>query len=139
MNPTLSKVLLFLISLVLVLVFVLPFAWVIVITKNDEAKWKRLYLVEDWATLIFYLPFVILWVIFLIKKEVLSVSIFRFLLALTAFFPFFISAESIVGGQDYQPDWGVFSSLLIFPLAACFLLANRRLTKLTVDSDETQG
>lgn len=131
MNSRANKILLVLISLISISIFVVPFGWVFFVgEESGEGHWKKIYLIEDWMSLIFYLPFVVLWTICLIKTNVLNSGIFKFLLGLTAFVVFAVSVlSSVILAQDYKPSWGVLSSLLIFPLLVGFLISQSILAK----------
>ena len=121
MNSIANKILLVLISLTCLSIFLLPFASVF--DPSDQGEWVYLYLPEDWFSLLFYLPFVVLWIIYLVWKRIRNFLIFKILLVATAFVSFAVSFLSVgILAQDYVPGWGVFLSLLLFPMLVVFLV-----------------
>ena len=123
MNSILNKILLILISLVTLSIFVFPFCSVFFPGDENEERWMLLFLIEDWLTLLFYLPFAALWCIFLLRKRVMNFFIFKFLLGISAFISFIISFSSVTMlAQDYEPHIGVILSILIFPLFVIFVI-----------------
>jgi len=109
-------------------VFLLPFCTVFF--PEDEGHWGLLFLVEDWLTLLFYLPFTALWCIYLVRKRVMNFFIFKFLLGISAFISFIISFSSVTMlAQDYTPHIGVILSVLIFPLFVIFIINHGILNK----------
>jgi len=131
MNARVNKILIVLLSLTVLSIFILPFCWVFFVGDGaDQGDWKKLYLIEDWLSLMFYLPFVILWIIYLIRSKTLNLGVFKFLLVGTAFITFAVSFLSgVMAAQDYEPSWGVLLSLFIFPLLIAFLLNRNILLK----------
>jgi hypothetical protein len=131
MNLRLKRILKILVSLVTLSILVLPFASVFVVTDDGiEGHWKTLYLIEDWLSLVFYLPFVLLWCLYLIRTQILRSATFKTLLCSSAFITFSISfLSSIMIGQDYEPRYAVLSSLLIFPLIVVFMVIEHSLSK----------
>jgi len=131
MNLRVNKILKVLLSVTNLSIFLLPFCWVFFVEDGDkQGNWTKLYLIEDWISLMFYLPFTILWIIYLIRTRTLNFSVFRFLLIGTAFITFAVSFLSIaMVAQDYQTSWGVLLSLLIFPLLIVFLINRNILLK----------
>jgi hypothetical protein len=130
MKSTLHKILVALISLVTLSIFLLPFCSIFFVGDVGEGSWNLMYLVEDWVSLLFYLPFVALWSIYLVRMRVLSSRPFKILLGLTALLTFIVSfLSAYLPGQDYEPYYGVLSSLLIFPFVMVFLINYNALTK----------
>jgi len=122
MNSIVNKILTVLISLTVLSIFCLPFSWVFFV-GDTEGHWKSLYLVEDWMSLLFYLPFVVSWGIYLVRRNILNFNLFKFFLIVTAFITFAVSFLSgAMIAQDYEPSWGVILSLFIFPLLIAFLI-----------------
>ncbi len=130
MNLRIDKILIVLISLTSLSIFLLPFCWIFFVGEEDQGQWEKLYLVEDWMSLMFYLPFVVLWGIYLMRAKYLNFSIFKLLLGLTAIITFGVSfLSSAMLAQDYQASWGVFLSLCLFPLIVAFLINQSILAK----------
>ncbi len=123
MHSKLHKFLTVLVSLVSLSIFLLPFSSVYSVgNEGVQGFWKSVYLTDDWISLSFYLPFFLLWCIYLIKMPLLNSKLFRFLLALLALVAFALSLLSAgMPAQDYEPQYGVFLSLLILPLLVLFL------------------
>jgi hypothetical protein len=131
MNSRVNIILIVLLSLIALSIFLIPFCWVFYAgDRDDQENWKKLYLIEDWLSLMFYLPFVILWAIYLIRTKTLNSRIFKILLVGTAFMIFIVSfLTGAMPGQDYEPSWGIFLSLFIFPLIIAFLINRNMLLK----------
>jgi hypothetical protein len=90
MNSSVNKILIAAISFTVLSIFLLPFAWVFSV-EVDDGKWKKVYLAEDFLSLLFYIPFIVLWSVYLIRTKFLSFVIFKILLIVTAFATFIIS------------------------------------------------
>jgi len=111
MNSRVNKILIGLLSLIVLLIFLLPFCWVFFVGDgDDQGHWKKSYLIEDWISLMFYLPFVILWAIYLMRTKAMDFWIFKILLVGTAFLIFAIAFYQLqcqvkimnqVGGSFY--------------------------------------
>lgn len=131
MNSRANKILIGLLSLNVFLIFLLPFCWVFFVGDgDDQGHWKKSYLIEDWISLMFYLPFVILWAIYLMRTKTMDFGIFKILLVGTAFLIFAIAfLSAAMPGQDYEPSWGILLSLSIFPLLIAFLINRNILLK----------
>jgi hypothetical protein len=131
MTSRLNKILIAAISLTVLSIFLLPFSWVFSV-EDDAGKWEKVYLIVDLLSLLFYLPFTILWSVYLMRTKVLSFVIFKVSLIVTAFATFIISFfTSVIPGQDYEPGWGVVLSLFIFPLFITFLVNRNILMKVS--------
>ncbi len=128
MNSRVNKILIVLLSFTVLSIFFIPFCWIFFVGNGDDpGHWKKLYLVEDWVLLMFYLPFVILWTIYLMRTKTLNLGVFKFLLVVTAFITFAVSFLSgLMLSQDYETSWGMLLSLFIFPLLIA-LLINRNI------------
>jgi hypothetical protein len=136
MTSILNKILLILISLATLSIFVFPFCSVFFPGDENEGRWMLLFLIEDWVSLLFYLPFTVLWCIYLVRKRVIKFFIFNFLLAISAFITFIISFSSVtLIAQDYEPHIGVILSILILPLFVIFVINHGILIKLNQNAN----
>jgi hypothetical protein len=111
--------------------FLLPFASVVHVDDNSHStNWKSMYLVEDLTSLLFYLPFAVLWTAYLINKRMLNAASFKILIGIAALATFIVSFLSLIMiSQDYEPYIGVIVSLLLFPLFVIFVINQGLLLK----------
>lgn len=129
MNSSVNKILIVLISLSILSIFLLPFGYVYNVEDKEE-HWEKLYLLEDWFSLIFFLPFVILWGIYLLYPKILKSGLLKFVFIVTGLLAFWVSFSTCTMlAQDYEPSWGALLSLLTFPLFVAFLINRRTLMK----------
>jgi len=131
MHSALNKLLTGLISITIVFIFLLPFSWIFYVGDADaNGHWQKMYLLEDWISLMFYLPFVILWAIYLIRTSIFNSFFLKFLLLVAALITFVISLLSaVLPAQDYEPGWGILISLFIFPLLVALLISRNIILK----------
>lgn len=131
MKARINTGLIVLLSVVSALLFFLPFASVFLVQgEHTRGEWESLYLYEDGFTILYYLPFVLLWIIYLIRPVIIKSIGFKILLTAAALITFMMSNSSAnMLAQDYQPDLGTYCSLSIFPLFVLFLLFQILLAK----------
>lgn len=127
---TIHKTLLISISIISILIFCIPFNFVFYegsdIAENNG--WHLSCLFENPVSTIIYMPFTLLWYIFLFMKNKKLKIIFKALLTISGLISFFISSLSfILLSPDYEPYIGVFISLLILPFFICFLFVKYKL------------
>ena len=127
MNSKLYNIFIVLICLATLSIFLLPFASVFSVDGEGKlGRWRPFYLIEDLKTLLFYLPFVMLWGLFLARKRLLNSNSFKIMLVLSAFISFTVSfLYSSLLTQDFEPLYGVLISIMLFPLLILFLTNNR--------------
>ena len=124
-----NSILLILLSCTSIVIFFVPFVFVFVPKENDDNdNWQSKYLTDDWLTLLFYLPFVILWSIYLLTNRKPNSAIYKFLLFLAACTTFCMSFMSVsMLSQDLEPAIGVFISLFILPFLAGYMITEHLL------------
>lgn len=82
---------------------------------GQSETWVAVYILKDLELILIFVPFMVLWVIYLLIKYTIAKKILTLLL-LAAAALYCLVALASGGGQDWQPHIGAYLSLLPFPL-----------------------
>ena len=119
-------------------VFLLPYSLVYYIgdESGKDEDWKSSYVLDDFVLTVIYVPFAILWVIFLLIKKDWLKKILKFALVGLSILYFILAFLSLTMiSPDVLPYFGVYVSILILPLLSVHLINSQKLNRI-VDVQE---
>lgn len=128
----LHKVLTLCISIVTLLMFLVPHATVFIPDDRlpEDEYWQDSYILSDEISSAIYIPFVLVWVVFLFLKKGMLRAVFKFtLLCLSGFYFLMAAATMMMPAQDLVPNYGVIVTMMLFPLLVFYMINNQSLTK----------
>ena len=104
--------------------------------SGKDEDWKSSYVLDDFVLTVIYVPFAILWVIFLLIKKDWLKKILKFALVGLSILYFILAFLSLTMiSPDVLPYFGVYVSILILPLLSVHLINSQKLNRI-VDVQE---
>lgn len=116
--------------------FLVPYATVFIPDDRlpEYEYWQESYLLNDGISAAIYIPFVLVWVVFLFLKKGMLRAVFKFtLLCLSGFYFLMAAATMMMPAQDLVPNYGVVVTLMLFPLVVFYMINYQSLNKATAD------
>lgn len=112
------------ISIALIALLVLPYAFTLKFTGvEDNADWGYLFVWEDELLILMFVPFLLLWVWYLLSRKNWQIMILLFL-SFCYFGNSFGSA--IIPLQDFVPSAGILLAASLFPLTLFLYFLTRK-------------
>ncbi len=111
-------------SLTLLITILIPYGSVFVSTErmeNDSWQWQ--YLWNDLILSLIYFPLIAIWIAYLFVRNQNFKAIAKVILIIFSIFSFLMAVgAATILAQDFQPYYGVFTALLILPIAITYIL-----------------
>ncbi len=117
--------------------FLVPYGTVFIPDDRlpEDEYWQDSYILSDEISAAMYVPFVLLWVVFLFLKKGMLRAVFKFtLLCLSGFYFLGAAATRMMPVQDFMPNYGVIVTMMLFPLVVVYMINNQSLNKAKADS-----
>lgn len=112
------------ISITLIALLVFPYAFTLKFTGvEDNADWGYLFVWEDETLILMFIPFLLLWVWYLLSRKNWQIMILLFLSFCYLGNSF---GSAIIPLQDFVPSAGIFLAAGLFPCLVCLYFLIRK-------------
>ncbi len=128
---SITKLFIGVITLLLIILAFVPYANVFIPDEFPEDQWWRpSYVWDDPILSLIYILFALLWIAFLFMKQPKARKAIMVVLMVVSFCWLVLSLGGLaLAVQDFDPSYGVFISLLLFPSFITYLIISRILNR----------
>lgn len=124
-----QKLLAIAISVICILLFLLPYSEVF-FPEEDHEGWRYAYILNDIILSGIYIPYAVLWILYLAIKNKIARNVLTVLLVALSGLQLFIAFGSVVFiAQDYVPSYGALLALVLPFLSFYYFVNGHMLNK----------